>query len=308
MVDEFEEAEFLAEQVEHFNQERKDIVAEITEEALSLAEEQVQQGNLFLLLAKENWHEGVLGIVASKIVETYALPTLILNIDLEQNHAKGSARSIDQVSMFEILNAHQDLITKFGGHHMAAGMTMDIENIDELRKGLNEWMKQLSESTSLAPRKHVDVLLNESEITVKNIQDIQKLRPFGTDFNSPTFEVNDLNVKSIKAIGQEGKHLKVALGENQLAALYWSYGHLAKKEIEMGQPLNLIGNLQINEWNGNQSPQLIIQDIATETIQILDYRSKRKHLQFTENNSNTAYVIHPKRIKPMSIIIIMVKL
>ena len=76
-------------------------------------------------------------------------------------------RSIDQVSMFEILNAHQDLITKFGGHHMAAGMTMDIENIDELRKGLNEWMKQLSESTSLAPRKHVDVLLNESEITVK---------------------------------------------------------------------------------------------------------------------------------------------
>ena len=220
---------------------------------------------------------------------------------------KGSARSIDQVSMFEILNAHQDLITKFGGHHMAAGMTMDIENIDELRKGLNEWMKQLSESTSLAPRKHVDVLLNESEITVKNIQDIQKLRPFGTDFNSPTFEVNDLNVKSIKAIGQEGKHLKVALGENQLAALYWSYGHLAK-EIEMGQPLNLIGNLQINEWNGNQSPQLIIQDIATETIQILDYRSKRKHLQFTENNSNTAYVIHPKRIKPMSIIIIMVKL
>ena len=99
----------------------------------------------------------------------------------------------------------------------------------------------------------------------------------------------------------------MALGENQLAALYWSYGHLAK-EIEMGQPLNLIGNLQINEWNGNQSPQLIIQDIATETIQILDYRSKRKHLQFTENNSNTAYVIHPKRIKPMSIIIIMVKL
>ena len=198
--------------MEHFNQERKDIVAEITEEALSLAEEQVQQGNLFLLLAKENWHEGVLGIVASKIVETYALPTLILNIDLEQNHAKGSARLIDQVSMFEILNAHQDLITKFGGHHMAAGMTMDIENIDELRKGLNEWMKQLSESTSLAPRKHVDVLLNESEITVKNIQDIQKLRPFGTDFNSPTFEVNDLNVKSIKAIGQEGKHLKVALG------------------------------------------------------------------------------------------------
>ena len=102
-----------------------------------------------------------------KLSETYALPTLILNIDLEQNHAKGSARSIDQVSMFEILNAHQDLISKFGGHHMAAGMTMDIENIDELRKGLNDWMRQLAETTSLEPRKHVDVLLDEREISVK---------------------------------------------------------------------------------------------------------------------------------------------
>lgn len=306
MSEEIEEAEFLAEQVEHFNQERKDIVSEITEEALALAEEQVQQGHLFLLLAKENWHEGVLGIVASKVVETYALPTLILNIDLEQNHAKGSARSIDQVSMFEILNAHQDLISKFGGHHMVAGMTMDIENIDELRKGLNDWMRQLAETTSLEPRKHVDVLLDEREISVKNIRDIQRLRPFGTDFNSPTFELKDLNVQSIKAIGQDGKHLKLSLGENQIAALYWSNGHLAN-ELEIGQPVNLIGQLQINEWNGNQSPQLIIQDIAMETLQILDYRSKRKHYQFSEDDVNTAYVIHPRKEKQQIIIIIMVR-
>lgn len=107
MTDDEEEAAFLAEQVEHFNRERKDIVATITEEAMAMAETKVKIGDLFLLLAKENWHEGVLGIVASKIVETFALPTLILNIDRSKNHAKGSARSIDQVSMFEILSAHQ---------------------------------------------------------------------------------------------------------------------------------------------------------------------------------------------------------
>lgn len=149
MSDSEDEAEFLAEQVEHFNQERKDIVAHITEEALAIAKDYVSQGHQFLLLAKEDWHEGVLGIVASKIVETFSLPTLILNIDHEQNHAKGSARSIEQVSMFEILNAHQDLISKFGGHHMAAGMTMDIDNVEALRNGLNEWMAKLSETTSL---------------------------------------------------------------------------------------------------------------------------------------------------------------
>lgn len=203
MTDDEEEAAFLAEQVEHFNRERKDIVATITEEAMAMAETKVKKGDLFLLLAKENWHEGVLGIVASKIVETFALPTLILNIDREQNHAKGSARSIDQVSMIEILSAHQELIAKFGGHHMAAGMTMDIENIESLAEGLNKWMKELSKTTSLDPVKQVDVLLTENDITIKNIRDMNRLRPFGTDFSRPIFEMDDLSVSSVKAIGQQ---------------------------------------------------------------------------------------------------------
>ena len=202
MTDDEEEAAFLAEQVEHFNRERKDIVATITEEAMAMAETKVKR-RFILLLAKENWHEGVLGIVASKIVETFALPTLILNIDREQNHAKGSARSIDQVSMFEILSAHQELIAKFGGHHMAAGMTMDIENIESLAEGLNKWMKELSKTTSLDPVKPVDVLLTENDITIKNIRDMNRLRPFGTDFSRPIFEMDDLSVSSVKAIGQQ---------------------------------------------------------------------------------------------------------
>ncbi|MDT4043599.1 single-stranded-DNA-specific exonuclease RecJ, partial [Staphylococcus aureus] len=275
MTDDEEEAAFLAEQVEHFNRERKDIVATITEEAMAMAETKVKKGDLFLLLAKENWHEGVLGIVASKIVETFALPTLILNIDREQNHAKGSARSIDQVSMFEILSAHQELIAKFGGHHMAAGMTMDIENIESLAEGLNKWMKELSKTTSLDPVKQVDVLLTENDITIKNIRDMNRLRPFGTDFSRPIFEMDDLSVSSVKAIGQQKNHLKLTLGESNIAALFWQNGHL-EPELQDEQPINILGSVQINEWNGNQSPQIIIQDIAMNEQQILDYRSKRK--------------------------------
>lgn len=296
MTEDEEEAIFLAEQVEHFNRERKDIVASITEEAMAMADEQVKAGNLFLLLAKENWHEGVLGIVASKIVETYALPTLILNIDREQNHAKGSARSIDQVSMFEILSAHQDLIAKFGGHHMAAGMTMDIENVDMLAEGLNEWMKALVETTSLDPVKPVDVLLTENDITIKNIRDMNRLRPFGTDFSTPLFEMDDLSVSSVKAIGQQKNHLKLTLGESNIAALFWQNGHL-ETELQDEQPINILGSVQINEWNGNQTPQIIIQDIAMNEQQILDYRSKRKSLPFTENDENIVVLIHPKSDK-----------
>lgn len=296
MTDNDEEAEFLAEQVEFFNQERKDIVAQITEEALAAAEDQVKQGSKFLLLAQADWHEGVLGIVASKIVETYSLPTLILNIDEAQNHAKGSARSIEQVSMFEILNAHSDLISKFGGHHMAAGITMPIENIESLRQGLNDWMAQLASTTSLEPRKKVDVKVAETDITIKNIQDIQRLRPFGTDFSSPCFELEGVIVNQAKAIGQDKKHLKMVLGDSQLQAIFWQNGHLVK-ELGEQQPINVIGTLQINEWNGFQSPQFMIQDLASNNLQILDYRSKSKVSGFEQNSSNVAYLIHNKSEK-----------
>lgn len=296
MTEDEEEAEFLAEQVEHFNVERKEIVAQITDEALAIAEEKVNNGNQFLLLAKENWHEGVLGIVASKIVETYALPTLILNIDLEQNHAKGSARSIEQVSMFEILSAHQDLISKFGGHHMAAGMTMEIDYIEALEQGLNDWMFKLSEHTSLEPTKHVSVKLEENDISINNIRDIQRLNPFGTDFEKPLLEIDDNEVVDVRAIGKDKNHLKLVTGQLQLQSLFWKNGQLAT-QIEPGQPINLLGNLQINEWNGNQSPQFIIQDIATNKEQILDYRSKHKQLNIDPNDTRVAFLIHPKKEK-----------
>lgn len=291
-----EEAAFLAEQVEFFNQERKDIVAQITEEALIAAEEQVNQGSKFLLLAQADWHEGVLGIVASKIVETYNLPTLILNIDEGQDHAKGSARSIEQVSMFEILNAHSDLITKFGGHHMAAGITMPIENIEALRQGLNDWMTQLTSSISLEPHKKIDVKITESDITIKYIQDIERLRPFGTDFSSPCFELEGIMVNQAKAIGQDKKHLKLVMGESQLTAIFWQNGHLVK-ELGEQQPINVIGTLQINEWNGFQSPQFMIQDLASNNLQILDYRSKSKVSEFDQSSKHVAYLIHSKNKK-----------
>ncbi|MEB6241666.1 single-stranded-DNA-specific exonuclease RecJ [Staphylococcus gallinarum] len=291
MCDNEEEAEFYADQVEFFNQERKDIVAQITEEALQVAEEQVQNDNKFLVLAQADWHEGVLGIVASKIVETYALPTLILNIDEAQQHAKGSARSIEQVSMFEILTEHASLIDKFGGHHMAAGMTLAIENVEPLRQALNASMAEIEKTTSLEPRKHVDTTIDESEITLKNIQDIQRLRPFGSDFTSPCFELEDVIVQQAKAIGQDKKHLKLTMGEEKLQAIFWQNGHLVQ-ELGDGQPINVIGTLQINEWNGFQSPQFMIQDLANNSLQILDYRSKSKVNQFQGDEADIAYLVH----------------
>lgn len=295
MCESAEEAEFLAEQVEHFNQERKDIVQEIAEEALEMAQAEVEAGHRFLILAQEGWHEGVLGIVASRIVETFGLPTIILNIDTAQDFAKGSARSIEQVSMYEMLDKERPLISKFGGHHMAAGMTLPIENIEKLKAALNEHMDKLAKHEDLTPRKKVDLVLNESDITVKNISDIEKLRPFGTDFTSPVFELDGIQVKQSKGIGQEGKHLKMTLGDSKLQALYWQNGEYAH-QLEPNEPLNLIGTLQINEWNGNQSPQFMVQDMASEQLQILDFRGKaRQHAM--HDNAATAEIINEQNEK-----------
>ena len=109
-------------------------------------------------------------------------------------------------------------------------------------------------------------------------------------------EIDDNEVVDVRAIGKDKNHLKLVTGQLQLQSIFWKNGQLAT-QIEPGQPINLLGNLQINEWNGNQSPQFIIQDIATNNEQILDYRSKRKQLNIDPNDTKVAFLIHPKKEK-----------
>ncbi|MDO5374596.1 MAG: single-stranded-DNA-specific exonuclease RecJ [Staphylococcus rostri] len=296
MADDYEEAQFLAEQVEHFNQERKDIVSNIAEAALEMAASYVARGDQFLVLAQEDWHEGVLGIVASRVVETYHLPTMVLNLDAEKGHAKGSARSIEQVSMFDALSEQSTLIQKFGGHHMAAGLTLDLDNVDALRDGLNDWMRQTFAGVSLQPTKTVDAVVSIEDITVDNIQAMNRLRPFGMGFSKPVIQLSGMQVQQAKAIGQQQNHLKVTFESSPMQALYWNYGALAG-ELMAGQTIDMIGELQINEWNGNRSAQFIVTDIASNERQILDYRSKNKKLPQFDSDAQVSYLIHPSRDK-----------
>ncbi|MCS4485628.1 single-stranded-DNA-specific exonuclease RecJ [Staphylococcus americanisciuri] len=296
MADEYEEAAFLAEQVEHFNIERKDIVHTIAEEALAMAEAFVARGDQFLVLAQEGWHEGVLGIVASRIVETYHLPTMVLNLDTDKEYAKGSARSIDQVSMFDALSEQADLIQKFGGHHMAAGLTLQLANVDALQASLNQWMRQQYADISLQPKKTVDAVIQLEDVTVDNIQAMNRLRPFGMGFGKPLIQLSDMCVQQVKAIGQQQSHLKVSFESTQMQGLFWNQGALAA-ELMTGQKVDMIGELQINEWNGNRNAQIILSDIASNERQILDYRSKNKKLPSLESSNDVIYLIHPSQDK-----------
>ncbi|WP_301420560.1 single-stranded-DNA-specific exonuclease RecJ [Mammaliicoccus lentus] len=292
MCEDSDEAIFLAEEVDHFNTERKAIVETITEEALVLAQEQIDTNAQFLVLAKEDWNEGVLGIVASRIVEQYHLPTIVLNVDIEQNHAKGSARSIEQVSMFEFLQNNSELIQKFGGHHMAAGMTLDIDAIESLKKALNDEMYKLTEGKPLLPQLTVDSEIQVSDISVENIFDLERLRPFGTDISAPLFAVKNVQVNSVKGIGQSEKHLKLTLTDKNIAALHWNFGHL-QHDITNETTINIAGSLNVNEWNGHQSPQIIVKDLELGNEHtVFDYRSKNKQDLLKINQKDALFVVN----------------
>ncbi|UXU55979.1 single-stranded-DNA-specific exonuclease RecJ [Staphylococcus agnetis] len=296
MTNDEDEAQFLAEQVEHFNQERKAIVQAVTEEAMIMAQAQVAEGQRFLVLYKEDWHEGILGIVASRIVESFQRPTMILNIDHEKQHAKGSARSISQISMFELLSTQSDLIDKFGGHHAAAGLTLAIENVENLKQALNEVMKNQYKEDALQPEKYIDAAVALDTVTVENITSLERLRPFGMQFERPLFQLNHLTIQQARAIGQQQNHLKISFVEQKLQGLFWNEGSRIH-EIMPNQHINAIGELQINEWNGNRTPQLIVTDIHSNERQMFDYRSKNKRLPQFETTSNTCYLIHPSSDK-----------
>lgn len=292
MCEDSDEATFLAEEVDHFNTERKAIVETITEEALVLAQEQIDTNAQFLVLAKEDWNEGVLGIVASRIVEQYHLPTIVLNVDIEQNHAKGSARSIEQVSMFEFLQNNSELIQKFGGHHMAAGITLDIDAIESLKKALNDEMYKLTEGKPLLPQLTVDSEIQVSDISVENIFDLERLRPFGTDISAPLFAVKNVQVNSVKGIGQSEKHLKLTLTDKNIAALHWNFGHL-QHDITNETTINIAGSLNVNEWNGHQSPQIIVKDLELGNEHtVFDYRSKNKQDLLKINQKDALFVVN----------------
>lgn len=270
------QAKELAKQLNDNNTDRKKIVEDIADEAIGMIENNpALRESLVLIVAQEGWNPGVVGIVASRLVEKYYRPTIVLSIDREKGIAKGSARSIEGFHLYNELAKNRDILPHFGGHPMAAGMTLPIEQVDELRTRLDKQARAVLTEEQLIQKLQVDVPIELSEITVDAIEEIRQLAPFGTEFTKPVFAVQNVNVKSMRKIGSGENHLKMELEDKYgtLDAIGFGKGHL-HDEISYGVPLSLVGDLQINEWQGNKKPQFMIQDIGVSEWQLFDYRGK----------------------------------
>lgn len=270
-----ERAQELANDIHKSNEERKEIVSKIVEEALEQME--AQDADTFVhVLANEGWHEGVLGIVASRMINETGCPTIVLNKDPETGEAKGSGRSIPAFHLYDECNEVRDLFTHFGGHHMAAGMTLPIENIDKLTEHLNQKAELLSQTEGLTDELEVDITCDLSEVTLEALAEIDQLKPFGTDNQKPAFQLENVQALDVRQIGVEKNHLKLKVTQDQkdLDIIGFGFGELA--DALKGNPvLSLLGTLEINEWNGNRKPQLILTDVKINGATLFDRRASQ---------------------------------
>ena len=277
LSEDVEEAKELAQEIDELNKLRKDIVKQITEEAIAEVEAHYPpEENKVLVLAKEGWNPGVIGIVASKLIDRFYRPTIVLSIDPEKETAKGSARSIEGFDLYANLSDCRDILPHFGGHPMAAGMTLSMDDVDELRRRLNEQAAVQLSDEDFIPVTAVDAVCEVEDVTLAAIEEMQKLAPFGVGNPKPRIAVKDAGLESIRAIGSDGSHLKMTLrnGQATLDSIGFGLGAFAK-EISPVAHVSIVGEASINEWNNFRKPQIMIQDIAIEAWQLFDWRSMR---------------------------------
>ncbi|MGE7693021.1 single-stranded-DNA-specific exonuclease RecJ [Lysinibacillus sp. NPDC094177] len=268
----------LAKQLNTCNSERKDIVKSITDEAIALIESDKKVGeSLVLVIAGEGWNAGVVGIVASRLVELYYRPTIVLSLDYEKGTAKGSARSIEGFHLYNELAKNRDILPHFGGHPMAAGMTLSIEHVDELRSRLDAQAKACLSEEQLTPVLNIDIPLKMDEISADAIEEISTLGPYGTDFPKPVYVLEDVEIASMRKIGAAENHIKMELtdGYEKLDSVGFNKGHL-HDELTYGIKVSFTGDLQINEWQGRKKAQFMIEDVQTTEWQLFDIRGIRQ--------------------------------
>ena len=234
---------------------RKETEAQTTKEATHAVDENA----LITVVAGEGWHEGVVGIVASRLVDTFAKPAIVLSI--ENGVAKGSARSIGDVSIFQLIQSCEHLLTKFGGHTMAAGLGLLEENIPAFITAINASAKQI-DPKDFIPKESVLGILDTSDIDLALLNLLEAFEPYGEANNRPSFLLKDAEVVSIKLMGADKSHSRIEVRQHphqrktvELIAFRTVYEMPADKKITASY------KIAKNEFNGRITPQLLVDTI-----------------------------------------------
>ncbi|WP_431804752.1 single-stranded-DNA-specific exonuclease RecJ [Halobacillus andaensis] len=304
LTEEAKEAVHLANMINSLNQERQQIVTQTAKEAEELLVSGEQPLGEVIVVAKEGWNSGVLGIVASKLVRQFDRPAVVLGIDPEKGYAKGSARSIAAYDLFQNCMEVRDHFIHFGGHAQAAGMTLDIDNIDNVRNLLCLKAQEKLSDEDYQQVLDVETTVNIEDITLEQIQEVNKLRPFGMGNPKPLFHIKE-KPKEIRLIGSRQNHLKLMFKKerSKLDGIAFGMGDLFTR-ISPHSQLEVIGELGINEWNGRKNVQVMVKDLKVEAWQLFDYRGSKhleKKLSFPKDHNAVALTFNEADSAPRNL-------
>ncbi|WP_396143138.1 single-stranded-DNA-specific exonuclease RecJ [Flavobacterium sp.] len=257
-----EQAEQFASEIEQHNSDRKELDKQITKEALLQIEENNEQNRFSTVVYQENWHKGVIGIVASRLVEKYYRPTIVFTKSGEKLAA--SARSVKDFDVYNALEACAEHLEQFGGHMYAAGMTLKEENYENFKNAFENEVKKTIHPDLLIPEISVDLEMNFSDLDEKFMRILKQFEPFGPENMTPVFlSKNIIDSGYAKTLGNDAEHLKAFVKQNNspnFNAIGFGLG--AKIDVVKNRnPFEAVYVLEENEWNGTVSLQLQLRDV-----------------------------------------------
>lgn len=256
------EAQELAIKLDEENKNRQREEKIIFEEAVEILSSRDISEKKVLVLAKRNWHHGIIGVVASRICEKYNKTCILISI--EDDWCKSSGRSVEGFNLFDALGACSDILEKFGGHAYAAGFSIKAEYIDELDRRLNEFAKNIDEK-EIVPKLQIDSVITVDDINAATIRKTECLAPYGAGNKVPVFAIMNCRIIDVRTLS-DGKHCRI-LAESEkriIESIAFGAGNLAD-EYSVGDIVDLAGELNINLYNGQVRLQIILSGIRLST-------------------------------------------
>lgn len=277
-----QEIEMSIQTLNEFNKIRQELCQNIFAQADEMVKKEGNKNPAIILFNKE-WHIGIIGIVASMLVEKYYKPTFLMTYSAETKQYRCSARSIEGINLYDTISLNAELLDGFGGHAMAAGLAFSEEksSFEQVKSALCKTIKEMAQGKDLKPFLNIDLELTPDDITLDLVDDISQLEPFGAANPSPIFAIKNLIIKEKRLMGENKNHLRLTCqSENtEFNCIRWKDGDIS---LVKGDTLDIAFHPQKNEFNGNTTVQLIIDDIHSEYLKeeeipqkkIYDHRKK----------------------------------
>ncbi len=259
------DARVIAEELCDTNRMRQSEENKIMEQAyVKIREEHDFENDKVIVLAEDNWHNGAIGIVASRITEKFNLPSILISFD--GNVSKGSGRSIKGLNLVDALGYCSDILIKYGGHELAAGLSIERDKLPAFKKKINEYARTHLKPENMVTQVDIDVELDESDISIENAEELYILEPFGISNPVPVFMMKDVLVADAISIGSN-RHSKFIVKKNNKTVTALCFGkNPSEINLFAGDYADIVFNLDVNEYMNNKNVQLTIRDIRAGSI------------------------------------------